>query len=121
VTLADHSVVQPDVIYVSAARHGVREEGIEGPPDLVVEVHSPSTSRRDRIIKLKLYAESGVREYWLADFELRDITFLVNRDGHFMVVLPVDGRYRSPVLPEIEIDLAELWRQLDQLLPSTSG
>src|SRR5712692_3334582 len=90
VTLADHSVVQPDVIYVSAARLGVIEERIEGAPDLLVEILSPSTARRDRNEKLKLYAESGVREYWLADFKLRHITFLVNREGHFQVELPVD-------------------------------
>jgi Uma2 family endonuclease len=117
VTLADHSVVQPDVIYVSASRLGIVEDRIEGAPDLLVEVLSPGTSRRDRNEKLKLYAESGVREYWIVDSIECQIEFLVNDSGTFHVALPVDDRYRSAELPEVELDLGELWRQLDRDLP----
>jgi len=117
VTLADHSVVQPDVIYVSASRLEIVEDRIEGAPDLLVEVLSPGTSRRDRNEKLKLYAESGVREYWIVDSIERQIEFLVNDSGTFRVALPVDDRYRSAELPEVELDLGELWRQLDRDLP----
>ncbi len=117
VTLADHSVVQPDVIYVSATRLEIVERRIEGAPDLLVEVLSPGTSRRDRNEKLKLYAESGVREYWIVDSIERQIEFLVNDSGTFHVALPVDDRYRSAALPEVELDLGELWRQLDRDLP----
>jgi Uma2 family endonuclease len=120
VTLADHSVVQPDVIYVSAARLHVIEERIEGAPDLLVEVLSPGTERRDRSEKLRIYAESGVREYWLVDPK-GHITFLVNREGRFQVELPVDDRYRSAELPEIELDLADLWRELDPSVPPSTG
>jgi Uma2 family endonuclease len=45
------------------------ERGIEGPPDLVVEVLSPSTAARDRGIKLERYRHFGVPEYWLVDPE----------------------------------------------------
>jgi len=117
VTLADHSVVQPDVIYVSASRLAIVGDRIEGAPDLLVEVLSPGTSRRDRNEKLKLYAESGVREYWIVDSIERQIEFLVNDSGTFHVALPVDDRYRSAALPEVELDLGELWRQLDRDLP----
>jgi Uma2 family endonuclease len=99
VTLADHSVVQPDVIYVSASRLEIVGDRIEGAPDLLVEVLSPGTSRRDRNEKLKLYAESGVREYWIVDAVERQIEFLVNDSGTFHVALPVDDRYRSAALP----------------------
>jgi Uma2 family endonuclease len=117
VTLADHSVVQPDVIYVSASRLGIVGDRIEGAPDLLVEVLSPETSRRDRNEKLKLYAESGVREYWIVDAVERQIEFLVNDSGTFHVALPVDDSYRSAAVPEVEIDLGDLWRQLDRNLP----
>jgi len=120
VTLADHSVVQPDVIYVSAARLGIVKDRIEGAPDLLVEVLSRGTARRDRGEKLKLYAESGVREYWILDPVERQIEFLINRGAAFQVALAVDGKYRSTELPEIEIDLADLWRELDQDLPPRS-
>jgi Uma2 family endonuclease len=121
VTLADHSIVQPDVIYVSASRLGVVKERIEGAPDLLVEVLSSGTARRDRNEKLKLYAESGVREYWIVDPVERQIEFLVNRAGTFHVALPVDDMYHSTELPEIALDLGDLWRQLDRDLPHRSS
>ena len=65
VHLADHTVAQPDVLYVSPERQEILQTWIEGAPDLVVEVLSPSTARMDRLLKLNRYAEAGVREYWL--------------------------------------------------------
>src|SRR3954467_11059738 len=95
--LFEHTVVQPDILYITAERSSIVRERSEGAPDLVVEVLSPSTARRDRGEKLRAYAESGVREYWLADSAARHIEFLVNQDGQFRVVLPLDGVYRSEV------------------------
>jgi Uma2 family endonuclease len=114
VALADHSVVQPDVVYVSPRRLQVlTERGIEGAPDLVVEVLSPGTERRDRREKLRLYAEFGVQEYWLAASGERRVELMVNEGGRFVVVEPVAGVYRSRRLPEVFLDLAELWRNVD--------
>src|SRR5436305_4863733 len=48
VNLADHSVVQPDILYVSSRRRAILQERVEGVPDLVAEVLSPGTARRDR-------------------------------------------------------------------------
>ncbi len=60
--------VQPDLMFVSTERRGIVEEaGIVGPPDLVVEILSPSTASRDRSIKLRLYERQGVPEYWIVD------------------------------------------------------
>ena len=67
VHLAEHTVAQPDVLYVSPERQEILQTWIEGAPDLVVEVLSPSTARMDRLLKLNRYAEAGVREYWLVD------------------------------------------------------
>lgn len=116
VVLADHSVVQPDVLYISAERRNLVGNRIEGPPDLVVEVISPATIRRDRNEKLALYARSGIREYWLAEAAGRQIEFLVNRGGQFVVVLPTDGEYRSEALPEIRLDIAAFWRRVEKKL-----
>jgi Uma2 family endonuclease len=116
VHLADHSVVQPDVIYVSAARRGIVQERLEGAPDLLVEVLSPGTARRDRGEKLLLYARSDVREYWIVDPKERQIEFLVNEGGRFVVAVPEGTEYRSPVLPEIHLDIAAFWREVDRRL-----
>jgi len=66
--------VQPDLVFVSNERRGVlAPEGLRGAPDLVVEILSPTTSRRDRGIKLRLYERQGVREYWIVDPEAEAI------------------------------------------------
>lgn len=118
VELADHSIVQPDVIYLSAERLGVAQaRRMIGAPDLLVEILSPGTARRDRGEKLMLYAQSGIREYWIADAKTRQIEFLVNEAGRFVVALPVGGQYRSQVLPEVHLDLVDLWRQVETRLP----
>ncbi len=71
--------MQPDLLFVSDERWGiVGEKGLQGAPDLVVEILSPSTAHRDRGIKLDLYARSGVREYWIAD-PVRDLDEVFSR------------------------------------------
>jgi Uma2 family endonuclease len=109
VVLADHSVVQPDLIYFATARLPIGNR-IEVAPDLVVEILSPSTARFDRTKKRNLYAFFGVKEYWLVDHERRQIEFLINEAGSFVAATSVRGRYRSPATPEIEIDLSQLWQ-----------
>ncbi len=68
VVLSDTDVVQPDIMFISKERqHIIGERNIQGAPDLVVEILSPSTARRDWGVKRELYAKHGVKEYWIAD------------------------------------------------------
>ncbi|HUX13258.1 MAG TPA: Uma2 family endonuclease [Spirochaetia bacterium] len=60
------TVVQPDICVI-CDRSKITEAGCTGAPDLVVEILSPSTSRKDAEIKRKLYERHGVREYWIVD------------------------------------------------------
>jgi Uma2 family endonuclease len=74
VILSNHDVVQPDLMVVLNDRlELVTERGILGAPNLVIEVLSEATERRDRGEKLKLYAKYGVCEYWLVDPEAETI------------------------------------------------
>ena len=114
VHLADHTVVQPDVLYISHERRNIVQNWVEGAPDLVIEVLSPATASRDQVHKLNLYAETGVREYWIVDPPSRHITFLVLSDGAFVVQPPQAGAWRSPVLPEIELDIDDLWADVER-------
>lgn len=112
VVLSDNSVVQPDVVYISPERRSIIQRHIAGTPDLLVEVLSPGTARRDRSEKLRLYAEVGVREYWIVDPLSEHIEFLINEGGVFKVTLAENDRYASTVFSEIQIDLAAFWRDV---------
>lgn len=60
--------VQPDILFIAAGRlEMVKEAFIEGPPDLIIEVLSPSNWLDDRRTKFRVYALAGVREYWIVD------------------------------------------------------
>jgi Uma2 family endonuclease len=69
VVFSDFDVVEPDVIYVSHQRRDryLTERCLAGPPELVVEVLSPSTRRIDEGAKLRLFERYGVSEYWIVD------------------------------------------------------
>ena len=68
VVLSRTDVVEPDLVVVPDEHASmIRRERIEGAPDLVVEILSPSTAYRDRGLKLDLYRKSGVGEYWIVD------------------------------------------------------
>ncbi|MBI4567168.1 MAG: Uma2 family endonuclease, partial [Planctomycetes bacterium] len=68
VVLSEFDTVQPDLVFVSNARKGIiTPDNIRGAPDWVAEILSPGSAERDYRAKKKLYAKSGVREYWIID------------------------------------------------------
>jgi Uma2 family endonuclease len=113
VRLGAHTVVVPDLLFVRTERLGIVKRAlIEGAPDLVVEIASPSTRGRDNVQKAATYAEAGVPEYWLPDPEARVFRMLVLRDGIYHDSEPVAGRYRSTVIDGLEIDPDVLFADL---------
>jgi len=74
VYLTEHDVLQPDLLFISKERsHLIREDGVHGAPDLVIEILSPSNAQLDKTRKRIIYAAGGVRELWLVDPILRQI------------------------------------------------
>jgi Uma2 family endonuclease len=70
VLFAEGDYLEPDIVFVRKDRtHLLSDRGVEGPPDLVVEVASPSTVGRDRGVKLDRYRHYGVAEYWIVDLD----------------------------------------------------
>src|SRR5690349_19786126 len=68
VVLANTSIVQPDILYISRERRAIiTEPNIQGAPDLVVEVISPSSTKTDQETKRDLYAKYGVLHYWVVE------------------------------------------------------
>jgi Uma2 family endonuclease len=113
VVLSHESVVQPDLLYVSNERLGIiGEANITGPPDLVVEVLSPSTGQRDLGIKRNLYARYGVREYWIVDPESRTVEVLSWTETGYRTeaFVPETGILRSSLFPDLNLSLTEIFR-----------
>jgi Uma2 family endonuclease len=81
VLLSETDVVVPDLIYVSNARASVvTAKNVQGAPDLVVEILSPSTRPRDERLKRDLYEREGVQEYWIIDPD-RHVVVVYRRAG----------------------------------------
>ena len=80
----DDTVVQPDLIVV-CDKSKIEKKRCNGAPDLIIETLSPSTSRHDRIIKLNKYLQAGVREYWIADPDDKDVTVHTLENGKYVI------------------------------------
>ncbi len=110
--------VQPDLIVIlpGGAAKPVRR-GIEGPPDLAVEVLSPSNRGHDRLTKRALYARAGVREYWIVDPMARTLeVFALHLDAFHAVQTAASlDRIASPLLPTLDLTAADVFAGLDEL------
>jgi Uma2 family endonuclease len=91
------------------------QRGIEGAPDLLIEVLSPSNRGHDLLTKRALYARAGVREYWLVDPEVRTIEILtLDRDAfHLAVAASGDESPISPLLGPPPVTAADLFAGID--------
>ena len=101
--LTDEDVVQPDVLFVATANLGKIRDRLHGAPDLAVEVLSPDSAVRDRIVKRDLYARHGVGEYWIADPDARTIEVLQRG------VYGAGDVLESPLLPGLRLAVGELF------------
>lgn len=105
------TVLQPDITVV-CDRQKLRAEGCFGAPDLVVEIISPSTVKRDLHEKMKLYEQFGVREYWIV--HPRDRTLVIHNPGPDGLYLPsrllTTGDFiQSSVFPGMQLELDTLF------------
>jgi Uma2 family endonuclease len=106
-----YTVVQPDICVICDPKK-LDDRGCIGAPDLVVEIHSPSTARRDMNEKLELYEEAGVKEYWVVFPKDRALTvFLLQPDGFYNpgTTYEYDAKVPVSIFKGLEIDLKELF------------
>lgn len=90
------TVVQPDLLVVCDPAK-ISQKGVRGAPDWAIEILSPYTTRKDVSVKLALYEEQGVREYWIVDPGNRCVHVYLRND---------EGRYGEPVLYEEPAEIA---------------
>lgn len=113
VVLSDFDVVVPDLIYISAERAaGLKPQGMFAAPDLVVEILSPSTRRRDQWLKRKLYERSGVGEYWLIDPDRGTVAVHRRQDAKYALAAILsnekDDLLVTPLFPELALSIRAL-------------
>ncbi len=110
--LSDSEVVQPDLLFISKEREHIRTPAnIQGAPDLIVEILSPSSARRDWGYKRELYAKHEVKEYWIVDPTNRVVFVMLLNDG----VLDLEATYgegdtvTSSTLEGFIVDVVDLF------------
>lgn len=110
VVFSEIEVVEPDLTYVSNERAGIlNRTNIRGAPDLVVEVLSGSTRRRDEITKRKLYETRGVAEYWIVDPDIDVIKIYHGGTRIAELSLEHGDTLTTPLLPGLDIPLAKIF------------
>lgn len=115
VVLSVFNVVQPDLLFVSNAKKSIlTRENVQGAPDLVIEVLSPSTASRDLQIKRKLYAQFGVSEYWIVDPDRKNVEVLTwTEEGYKTFKLYSENdTLGSAILPDLKMPLSEVFQGL---------
>lgn len=103
-------------IWGMIARHITEKKGsrlddhIYGEPDFVVEVLSPSTKKIDNLIKMRKYAEAGVKEYWIVDSEKRKVLAYNFEEGDWPSIYGFEDKIPVHIFPEPwELDFSEIY------------
>jgi len=116
--LSDSEVRQPDILLVRRDRmHILSKRGVEGPPDLVVEILSPSTLKRDKIDKLKTYARFRIPEYWVLEPELGVLEQYVLQGERYDIVniFHGDDPVTSPNMPCVSFTMKEIMDRIPKI------
>lgn len=116
VILSKFDVVEPDLLYVSNERAPeLLKDWVRGAPDLVIEVGSESTRKRDETIKRALYDRAGVVEYWIVDPEIDVVRIYRRADDRFSRPTELSRRaadvLTTELLPGFEVGLDTVFRE----------
>lgn len=119
VILSEYEVRQPDIVAIRRDRaHIITRRGIDGPPDLVVEIVSPTSAKRDRQDKFQVYAQYNIPEYWIVTAELSTLEQYVLDEGKYGVVPMVyagEDIVQSRVLECARFTMADVISRLPEL------
>jgi Uma2 family endonuclease len=116
--LASGDTLEPDVSFVSAARwqslpQPLPEGFLPFAPDLVIEILSRSTAKRDRTEKKEIYASNGVEEYWIVDTDRCNVTIYCREGSSFDGGRLIQrGTVASRVLPGLTLTIAQVFEDI---------
>jgi Uma2 family endonuclease len=110
--LDDVNSPEPDILFVAAANvKRIKYGGVEGPPDLAVEIVSPESVERDYDKKRRQYQRFKIPEYWIIDERERKVTLLrLDARGKYREVAPRKGIFHSQALEGFWLDPNWLWQ-----------
>jgi len=115
VVFSNFDVVEPDLLFISKERQNdiLTAKHVRGAPDLVVEIGSPATRKRDETIKRRLYEKFGVSEYWVIDPELDSIHVCRRTDAGYTraaeLTLEQQDVLRTPLMPGLDLPLTVIF------------
>jgi Uma2 family endonuclease len=116
VVMSNTDVVEPDLLYLSNERAAatLNELNVRGVPELLVEIASPGTRKRDDGIKRRLYERAGVTEYWIVDPDVDCVRVYRRDDDAFGRAIELSREHgdtlTTPLLPGLEMPLARIFR-----------
>ena len=116
VQFSEHDVYQPDMFFISRSRMEIiGTKRIQGAPDLIIEILSPSTAYFDLREKYETFELCGVREYWLVDPERKEIEIYINHNTAFSLSqkMRTTGNVSSTVLEGFAVSLDEIFSSVD--------
>lgn len=114
VVLSMVDLVQPDILFVANGRANIiAKKNIVGIPNLIVEILSPNTGKRDREEKWKLYQRYELPEYWIVDPETHSVDVFIYFDNHLNLVetLTVGQQLKAQQIAGLTIDLSDIFRK----------
>lgn len=108
------NVVEPDLCVICDSSK-IKSFGCVGAPDLIVEIISPTTAKKDQQAKKELYEEFGVKEFWMifpGELTLHQY-FLENGRYELKGVYAEDQQFHAIRFPELSVDLQEVFKNVD--------
>lgn len=114
VQVTQTNVYQPDIVYVARERKSIlTDQGVQGAPNLVVEILSPSTREFDQGPKLDVYSRVGVEAYWLIDPELKTVTvFDFSQDAmHPQATFMQRSVIETPLFADLKISCSDIFAE----------
>lgn len=105
--------VQPDLVFIRSERGNIiKQNRIEGSPDMVVEVLSPSSIRYDRVTKFKAYETSGIQEYWIVNPKTQSVEIYNLEEGLYNLhnEFNLDELVHSPLLGDLSFTAGSLFK-----------
>ena len=116
IVLSNFDVVVPDLIYLSheRAKTVITEKHARGAPELIIEIASKGTRKRDETVKRRLYERSGVDEYWVVDTEIDSMRIYRRADAGYGRAVELfrdnDDVLETPLLPRLRLPLASIFK-----------